>query len=490
MPHHHGVTDVAARRIVLPLALAQFICTYAGSSLNVAISPIAHDLHTTVIGIQTVITLFTLTMAALMIPGSKLTDIWGRTACFTAGLVIYGVGALLSAVTPWLWLMIVGNSLLEGIGSALLVPPIYILITVLFADVTTRARYFGVISGAGGLGAALGPLIGGLVTTYISWRGSFVLQVLVVAWIALLARRLVDPPLREPRPRFDVLGAVLSAAGLVFVVLGVLVTGTYGWFTARTDFSIGGTVVIPAGGVSPVWLLVGIGVVILAGFLVHIHRRAKAGKDPLFAITLFRNRASNLGLITQNLQWLVLQGAFFVIAVFLQEARHSSAITTGLMLLPATAGIMLASAAAERMAGRHTQRRLIRGGFGTTTIGIALLLALVRPDSGVLSFVPGLVLLGGGIGIMLTASVNLVQSSSPEEIQGDVSGVSRSVSNLGSSLGTALAGSILVAAANPGNRAFAVALGTLGVVAVLGLLTAIAIPRATSSPSACLTLDR
>jgi len=471
-----------ARGIVLPLALGQFICTYAGSSLNVAIGPIAKDLHTTVIGIQTVITLFTLTMAALMIPGSKLTDIWGRTRCFTAGLVIYGIGALLSAVTPWLWLMIVGNSLLEGIGSALLIPPIYILITVLFADVTTRARYFGVISGAGGLGAALGPLIGGLVTTYISWRASFVLQVLVVAWIALLARRLVDPPLAERRPRFDVLGAVLSAAGLVFVVLGVLSTGTYGWFSARTDLSIGGTEVIPAGGVPPVWLLVGIGAVILVGFFVHIHRRERSGKDPLFSITLFRNRASNLGLVTQNLQWLVLQGAFFVISVFLQEIRHYSAINTGLMLLPTTIGILLASAAAERMAGRHTQRRLIRGGFGLTTIGIALLLVLVRSTSGVLSFIPGLLLLGAGIGIMLTASVNLVQSSSPEELQGDVSGVSRSVSNLGSSLGTALVGSVLVAAASPGGRAFAFALGTLGVVALLGLLAAIAIPRDAQRP--------
>ncbi|HEY0806979.1 MAG TPA: MFS transporter [Pseudonocardiaceae bacterium] len=455
-----------ARAIVFPLALAQFICTYAGSSLNVAISPIAKDLHTTVFGIQAVITLFTLTMAALMIPGSKLTDIWGRKTCFVTGLVIYGVGALLSALTPGLGLMIVGNSLLEGVGCALLIPPIYILITVLFPDVRTRARYFGVISGAAGLGAALGPLIGGLVTSYITWRASFLLQVLVVLLIAVLTRRLVDPPLPEPRPRFDVLGAILSAAGLFLVVLGVLMTGTHGW-----------KVVSQAGGVSPVWLLIGTGVVILAGFLVYIHLREKAGKDPLFSIGLFRNRTSNLGLITQNFQWLVLQGAFFVIAVFLQEVRGYSAIDTGLMLLPATVGILLASAAAERMAGRHSQRRLVRGGFGITTIGIALLLALVRSDSSVASFVPGLLLLGIGIGIMLTASVNLVQSSSPEAVQGDISGVSRSVSNLGSSLGTALAGSILVGAVSSGGRAFAFALGTLGVVALLGLITAIVIPR-------------
>jgi len=483
------VNDVAerpaptARAIVFPLALGQFICTYAGSSLNVAISPIAHDLHTTVFGIQAVITLFTLTMAALMIPGSKLTDIWGRKTCFVAGLAIYGVGALLSALTPGLGLMIVGNSLLEGIGSALLIPPIYILITLLFPDIKTRARYFGVISGAGGLGAAVGPLIGGLLTSYITWRASFLLQVLVVLWIAVLTRRLVDPARPQPRPRFDVLGAILSAAGLFFVVLGVLMTGTYGWFVARKDFSIGGTVVIHVGGVSPVWLVIGLGVVILAGFLIHIHRRGKAGKDPLVAIGLFRNRTSDLGLITQNLQWLVLQGAFFVIAVFLQEVRHYDAIETGLMLLPATIGILVASAAAERMAGRHSQRRLIRGGFGITTVGIALLLALARSDSGVLSFVPGLLLLGIGIGIMLTASVNLVQSSSPEAVQGDISGVSRSVSNLGSSLGTALVGSLLVSAASPAGQAFALTLGVLGVVALLGLLTAIVIPRDRRQPA-------
>lgn len=478
-----AVARPKARTIVLPLALGQFICTYAGSSLNVAITPIAHDLHTTVLGIQAAITLFTLTMASLMIPGSKLTDVWGRKTCFVAGLVIYGFGALLSALAQGLPLMIVGNSLLEGIGSALLIPPIYILVTVLFPDVETRARYFGVISGAGGLGAATGPLIGGLLTSYVSWRASFVLQVLVVVWIAVLARHLVDPPRPRPRPRFDVLGAILSAAGLFFVVLGVLATGTYGWFVARTDFAIGGTVLIHAGGVSPVWLLIGVGIVILAGFLLHIVRREKSGRNPLFSISLFRNRVSDLGLVTQNLQWLVLQGAFFVISVFLQEIRHYSAVETGLMLLPATIGILLASVAAERLAGRHTQRRLIRGGFGTTVIGIALLLALVRSDSSVLSFVPGLFLVGVGIGIMLTASVNLVQSSSPEQVQGDISGVSRSVSNLGSSLGTALAGSVLVGAASPGGRAFAFALAVLGVVALLGLVTAIAIPRGPVSGS-------
>ena len=215
-----STAGVNARTMILPLALAQFIASYAATNMNVAISAIAKDLGTTVAGVQTAITLFTLTMAALMIPGSKLTDIWGRKRCFVAGLVVYGAGGLLAALSMGLPLLIVGYSLLEGMGSALMIPPIYILVTVAFPDVKSRARYFGVVSGAGGLGAAAGPLIGGLVTSAISWRASFGLQVLVVAWIIFLARGITDPARPGPRPRFDLTGAVLSAAGLFFVVLG------------------------------------------------------------------------------------------------------------------------------------------------------------------------------------------------------------------------------------------------------------------------------
>ena len=176
--------DAAARAMILPLALAQFIASYAATNMNVAISAIAQDLGTTVVGVQTAITLFTLTMAALMIPGSKLTDIWGRKRCFVLGLIVYAIGGLLAALSQGLPLLIVGYSLLEGVGSALMIPPIYILVTVTFPDVKSRARYFGVVSGAGGLGAAAGPLIGGLVTSAVklarvvgaagsqSWPGS------------------------------------------------------------------------------------------------------------------------------------------------------------------------------------------------------------------------------------------------------------------------------------------------------------------------------
>jgi MFS family permease len=467
----------AARAMILPLALAQFIASYAATNMNVAISAIAKDLGTTVAGVQTAITLFTLTMAALMIPGSKLTDIWGRKRCFVAGLIIYGAGGVLAALSVGLGLLIAGYSLAEGVGSALMIPPIYILVTVNFPDVKSRARYFGVISGAAGLGAAAGPLIGGLVTSAISWRASFGLQVLVVGWIILLSRKISDPVRDARKPHFDLTGAVLSAAGLFFVVLGLLQSRTYGFLVSRTDFKIGSTVVIPKGSISPVWIFVAIGALFLVWFFLHVRSAERKGKDVLLPLRLFRNKVANLGLGTQVIQWLILQGSFFVVSVYLQEVDHYNAVKTGLMLTPATIGILAASAGADRFARRHPQRWLIIAGFLTTSIGMIFLLLLVRAHSGVLSWIPGLLLFGAGVGVMLTSSVNVVQSSFPESDQGEISGLSRSVSNLGSSLGTALVGSVLVAVTLPAGRPFAVALAVMLVLTLIGLVIAVLIPR-------------
>ncbi|WP_394363079.1 MFS transporter [Amycolatopsis sp. SB7-3] len=432
--------------LVPPLALAQFVASYAATTMTVAVSVLAADLGTTVLGVQTAITLFTLTMAALMVPGGKLTDVLGRKRCFVAGLGVYGAGALLVSVAHGPVALVLGYSLLQGIGSALMIPPIYILVTVASPDVETRARRFGVISGAGALGAAAGPLLGGLITTWLGWRASFLLQVLLVGVIVLLALRIAEPMETPARAPFDVGGAVLSAAGLFFVVAGVL---------------------------RPAWLLIGLGAAILVAFHLHIRARERGGREPLVSPALFRDRVTRLGLITQHVQWLILQGSFFVIAVFLQQARGYDAVETGLTLTPATIGILAASAAAGRMARRHAQRRLIRGGFVLAIAGLLLVLLLVRADSGVASAVPGLFLLGAGVGIMLTASVNLVQSRSPDAAQGDISGVSRGVSNLGSSVGTALAGSVLAGAAGHG---FAWALATMTAAGVTGLIAAVLLP--------------
>src|SRR5437588_6382015 len=213
---------ISARAMLIPLALTQCIASFAGSNMNVAITSIGKDLDTTVHGVQTAITLFLLCMAALMIPGSKLTDRWGRKRCLIMGLSVYGIGAVIAALAPGLGVLIIGYSGLQGIGSALMIPPIYILATLAFSDMESRARAFGAISGAGGIGAAARPLIGGLITTTVSWRLSFLLQAAVVATIIFLSRRIVDPVAPDPDRPFDTAGAVLSAFGMSFLVLGIL----------------------------------------------------------------------------------------------------------------------------------------------------------------------------------------------------------------------------------------------------------------------------
>jgi MFS family permease len=472
----------AANAMILPLALAQFIASYAATNMNVAISAIAKDLNTTVSGVQTAITLFTLTMAALMIPGSKLSDIRGRKNCFVGGLAIYGIGAVLALLSQGVVLLTIGYSLFEGVGSALMIPPIYILITVVFPDVKSRARYFGIVSGAGGLGAAAGPLIGGLITSAISWRASFGLQVLVVAWIIVLARKIQDPARQGPAPRFDLTGAILSAAGLFFIVLGLLQSRRFGFGASRENWTIAGTVILPKGSLSPVWISVAIGALFLLWFFLHVRSAERKHKDVLLPLRLFRNRASNLGLGTQVIQWLIVQGSFFAASVFLQQVDGYNAIKTGLVLTPATIGILATAAAADRLARRHSQRWLIIVGFSTTIIGMILQLVLVRPHSAVVTWIPGLLLLGAGVGVMLTSSVNVVQSSFPDSDQADISGLSRSVSNLGSSLGTALVGSILVARA--AETPFAAAFIMMLVFTAIGLLLAVLIPHQSTAAAA------
>ena len=447
---------LSARRLIAPLALAQFICSFAGSNMNVMINDISRDLDTTVKGVQTAITLFLLIMAILMIPCSKLTDRWGRKRCFNGGLALYGIGALLSAAAPNLGVLILGNSVFEGVGTAFLIPPVYILATLWFTDLTRRAWAFGVISGLGGIGAAAGPLIGGVITSAISWRAAFVFQALVIVTIVLLSRRLVDPLPRDPTRPFDAVGAVLSAVGMFFVVFGILQAGS-------------NNVLFVA--------FLAIGAAFLAAFFLFIRRREREGKEPLLSTGLFRNRTCNLALITQNIQWLVLLGTSFVVSVFLQEVRGYSAVKTGVIFTAATAGILVSSLAAARLAKKYPQRTLIVAGFVVTIVGIVILLLLVRAWDGIAAFVPGLLLIGLGVGGMLTPSVNVVQSSFPEELQGEISGLSRSVSNLGSSFGTAIAGTILVSVVANGITAYAIAMITLAAFGLVGLVAALRLPR-------------
>ncbi|HWD03257.1 MAG TPA: MFS transporter [Amycolatopsis sp.] len=447
-------TPGSLRTVLIPLALAQFVCSFAGSNMTVMINDISHDLHTTVQGVQISITLFLLVMAALMIPGGKLTDRYGRKRCFLVGLALYGIGAILSALSPGIGVLILGNSIFEGVGTALLIPPVYILTTLLFTDFARRARAFGAIMAMAGIGGAAGPLIGGLITSFISWRAAFVFQALIIVAIIALSRKITDPLPPNPTRRLDTGGTVLSATGLVLVVAGILLAKVNIWLMLAF---------LVAGGLVLLW------------FFLWIRAKEHAGGEPLVSIQLFRNRTANLGMITQNIQWLLLMGTSFVVASYLQVVKGYSAIATGVIFTSATAGLLVSSLAAGRLAKRRTQRTLVVAGFALAVFGVAVLLVTAWWLPNPWASAPGLLLIGLGLGVMLTPSVNVVQSSFDEDHQGEISGLSRSVSNLGSSLGTAVAGTILVIGLT--NHAYAAALITLAAIGLVGLFAAAQLPR-------------
>jgi MFS family permease len=266
----------------------------------------------------------------------------------------------------------------------------------------------------------------------------------------------------DPTRPFDVVGAILSAAGLVILVGGIMAADQ--------------SVVLMA-------VLLVLGAAVLAAFFAWVRRRERQGREALLSTSLFHNRTSNLALVTQNVQWAILLGTSFVVAAYLQVVRHYDAIQTGVIFTAATVGILASSLAARPLAKHFRQRSLIATGFVVTIVGIVVLIALVKGRPGAWYFAPGLFLIGIGVGLMLTPSVNVVQSSFPERLQGEISGLSRSVSNLGSSVGTAIAGTILVAGLVDPKRSYALAMIVLGVMGLIGLGAALLLPRVDPIPA-------
>jgi hypothetical protein len=273
---------------------------------------------------------------------------------------------------------------------------------------------------------------------------TFLSEILLAVVIVFLARRIRDPGLVGPKPSLDVQGAILSALGLILIVVGLLTTSQYGWLTARQDLTIGSFVLVPQGGLAPVWPFVVAGLLVLVLFYFSIRAKERRGQEPLVHTHVLQNRVANLGLVTQWAQWFMLIGGSFVISVFLQIALEYNAVETGLFLMPFTVGLIVTASMGGRLARRYTPRALLRAGFGTALVGVALILLLANASGTGWLLAPGLLVLGLAQGVIITPSVNVVQSALPERDQGEISGVSRSISNLGSSFGTAVAGGVLV----------------------------------------------
>ena len=424
-----------AKVILLTLAAGQFLMTLDSSVMNVSIATVAEDVGTTVTGIQGAITAYTLVMAMLMIPGSKVGALIGRKQAFTIGCVIYGCGSLTTALAPSLPVLLFGWSFLEGVGAALILPAIVALVASNF-PVERRPAAYGLVAAAGAIAIALGPLIGGIATTFFSWRWVFAGEVLLVLVILALSRRAADAP-PERRPHIDYVGAVLSAAGLGLFVFGVLRSSTWGWILPKEGQ--------PAWfGMSPVpWLMIG-GLFLIWLFFRWESRLVGRDEEPLVDPRMLRNPQLTGGLTMFFFQYLVQMGIFFVIPLFLSVALGLSALMTGLRIMPLSLTLLAAAIGIPRLFPDVSPRLVVRLGVFSMLLGAVVLIVALDVDSGAEVVTVPLLLIGLGIGALASQLGAVTVSAVPDEQSSEVGGVQNTVTNLGASIGTALAGSILI----------------------------------------------
>ncbi|MGH2789684.1 MAG: MFS transporter [Actinomycetota bacterium] len=414
----------------------QFLMTLDSSVMNVSIASVAEDVGTTITGIQTAITLYTLVMATMMITGGKLGSLMGRRKAFSIGCIVYGAGSLTTSLAPNLAILIFGWSLLEGLGAALIMPAIVALVASNFPP-EGRARAYGLVASAGAIAVAVGPLVGGLVTTYFSWRWVFAGEVLVVIGILALARRVKDAPSEERSP-LDVVGVVLSAAGLGLLVFGVLKSGEWGWVEAKPQG--------PAWlGISPViWLVLG-GLLVLRCFMAWEARLIEHRREPLMRPVMLKNRQLRGGLTMFFFQYLVQAGLFFTVPLFLSVVLGLSALATGARLLPLSLTLLLAAAGIPKLSPRASPRKIVRAGLVALVAGIVSLIAALEAGAGPEIVTVPLLLAGLGVGALASQLGAVTVSSLPDEASGEVGGLQNTLTNLGASMGTALVGSVLIA---------------------------------------------
>lgn len=427
----------AAGGVLLTLASGQFLMTLDSSVMNVAIATVAEDVGTTVTGIQAAITLYMLVMAMLMVAGGRIGSMIGRRRAFVIGCAVYGLGSLITALAPTLTVLIIGWSVLEGIGAALILPAIVALVAGNF-PAEARPRAYGLVMGAGAIAVAVGPLIGGIATTYFSWRWVFVGEVVVVVGILLLARRVHDTP-TEARRRFDVVGAVLAAAGLGAAVLGILRSAEWGWVQPKP----GAPALL---GVSPTVWFVLVGLLVLWVFVERESRLEADGGEPLVKPSMFGNRQMTGGLLMFFVLYLVQAGLFFTIPLFLSVSLGLSAIDTGVRILPLSLTLLAAAVGIPRFLPRASPRRVVRLGLLAMTAGIVVLFSAVDPGADARIVTIPLLLAGLGIGAIVSQLGAVTVSAVPDELSPEVGGLQNTATNLGAAIGTALAGSLLITA--------------------------------------------
>lgn len=418
------------------LATAQFLMVLDQAVMNVAISQLVEDFDTTVTTIQTVIALYALVMAGLMLTGGKLGDLLGRRRAFAIGLVIYGLGSALTAVSWSVPTLMLGWSILEGVGAALVLPALVALVAGNYRG-SDRAIAYGVLGGVAGAGIAVGPILGGWVTTDFTWRLVFAGEVVVAIGILLGTRLMREAPREAPAERLDWLGAVLSAGGLALIVFGVLQASNWGWLKPHAS-------PIEPFGFSLTPFVIAAGAFVLAGFRAWERHREARQLPVLLHSRLLGIPALRGGVSMFLAQNLVLMGVFFTIPLFLQIVQGLDALETGVRMLPTSAGLFFTALAGSALASRFPARTLVRAGLAITFVAVVLLLDTIEPELDNASFLVAMGVLGVGMGLIVSQLGNVVQSAVGDRDRSEAGGVQYTAQQLGSSLGTALLGAIVI----------------------------------------------
>ena len=431
-------TAAGAGLVLMTLSAGQFLMTLDSSVMNVSIAQVAEDVGTTVTGVQTAITLYTLVMATMMITGGKVGTIIGRKKAFTIGCVIYAAGSLTTALAQNLTVLIVGWSFLEGIGAALIMPAIVALVASNFAA-PERPRAYGLVASAGAIAVAAGPLIGGAVTTLWTWRLVFAGEVVIVAVIVLLTRRIRDAETEGGAHRIDVPGVILSAAGLGLAVYGVLRSSEWGWVLAKDSAP-------SLWGLSFTVVFIVCGAVILWIFFWWEQRVLAAGREPLVRTAMLRNAQLTGGMTMFFFQFMIQAGLFFAVPLFLSVALGLSAFETGVRLLPLSVTLLLAAVGIPKLWPKASPRRVVHWGLVALLAGIVSLILALDAGAGAEIVTVPMLLAGLGVGALSSQLGAVTVSAVPDEQSGEVGGLQNTATNLGASLGTALVGSVLITA--------------------------------------------
>ena len=404
------------------VALASFIIALDATFMNVSISQVVADLHTDVSTIQSTMSFYTLITAAFMLLSAKLQDIVGKKKLFLIGTALYGVGTFVASISSSAGMLFVGWAAIEGVAGALMMPATVSIISGTYSG-EKRTVALAIVGVMGAIAAAIGPLFGGVMTTFLSWRYGFACELIVVILILVLQGRIPDFKPTESRSDLDVTGAIISFIGLVLLVLGIL--------SLTKDFNTSIIVII-------------VGVLALLGFAWFEIRRKRNGKVPLFDMDLLRDRNLRAGTTVMLLAYLSMSGALFAVSLFLQSVMQLNAFDTGLTTLPLTVGLLIFAILAPNLSGRIGHKKLMALGCIIAIIGCLILSYQFKLNTTSFDLLPGMFVMGAGLGFAMALSVDVALLNIPAEGQNNASGLTSTGQSLGESMGTAIIGVILI----------------------------------------------